>query len=73
MGCQGCSAHVPGQVCTNGFPLPYANKVKCSECGTAHVIPWCLREDLPERWLDDTGAPRFRVNVALTTQQDTTK
>jgi hypothetical protein len=56
-----CSAYRAGQICDNGFPTNVACLgMVCFSCGRpTDKTPACLNEDLPARWFDDSGLPRF--------------
>ena len=56
-----CSAYRLGGLCANGFPQNAACLgVTCSACGRPTAkVPMCLREELPEPWIDESGRPTF--------------
>lgn len=57
-----CSAARPGFVCANGFiqSPPCHGRGACYACGQPiGKPPACMREELPERWLTEAGAPIF--------------
>ena len=61
-----CKSYVPGQLCKDGFPMNYPASSACTgrvcnSCGQpANVtVPYCQREDIAPRWLNDDGSPIF--------------
>ena len=49
-------------ICTNGFiQTVYCHaEIKCSGCGRhSEGVPHCMKDELPEHWLNDDGSPRF--------------
>lgn len=52
--CKGCSASTSnaraGDVCRNGFIQGNYPK---------HATPPCLRDNLPDHWVNNDGSPRF--------------
>jgi hypothetical protein len=58
-----CSSYRPGEfTCRDGFiqTLPcFKDPGGCASCGEPRKRPWCMREDIPQRWLDEAGRPRF--------------
>jgi hypothetical protein len=56
-----CSAARPGpSLCANGFPQSeLCFGAKCPTCGRfSEVVPMCMRDEVPDRFLDETGKPR---------------
>jgi hypothetical protein len=54
-----CSAYVVRSAfCSNGFPqTPACHPMRCHGCGRfLDALPWCQREDIPERWLRPNGS-----------------
>lgn len=58
-----CSAYRDHQgVCSNGFiqTIYCRQEVKCHACGaTSERVPHCMRDDLPQHWLTESGGPVF--------------
>jgi ferredoxin len=55
-----CSAYTRGeQICKNGFPINSACRdSRCSLCGKpTNAVAMCMRDEIPERLVDDAGAP----------------
>lgn len=52
-----------GFVCADGFiQRPACNgNIGCMSCGHVNeaYLPHCLNEDIPARWLNDDGSPKF--------------
>jgi hypothetical protein len=59
-----CSAYVErASFCSNGFPqTPACRPMQCHGCRRfSDALPWCQREDIPERWLRPNGLPFIGV------------
>jgi hypothetical protein len=71
-----CIAYRAGdRVCANGFfqkPVCHGS-VGCWSCGTIseREIPHCLKDELPEHWVTETGLPRL-ADYALTSSMGKT-
>lgn len=56
-----CSAYRGGGICVNGFIQTAACHPSRCQCGKwSTSIPHCLKDKLPDHWLNDDGTPRFR-------------
>jgi hypothetical protein len=44
-----------------GYPASSACTGRtCCACGRPNdIVPWCLREDIDPRWLNEDGSPKF--------------
>jgi hypothetical protein len=55
-------------ICANGFiqTFPCWGDTRCNQCGrpSEKLVPHCMKDELPERWLNDDGSPRFYVSPA---------
>ena len=61
---QPCSAYLrEGGIRRNGFiqTAPCWMSMGCPTCGApSKAIPHCLRDELPEHWIDERGYPAFK-------------
>lgn len=69
-----CSAYRKGAgICANGFfqTLACKKETSCHACNRPHgSVPHCMRDDLPEHWLTETGAPLFYQHHARTRMEE---
>jgi hypothetical protein len=61
-----CSAYRQGSlVCCNGFIQTFScwGDTACLSCGrhSARLVPHCVKDELPEHWVDEAGRPAFRA------------
>lgn len=59
-----CQSYRPKEaVCADGFiQKPFCSgHGACFSCGhhNERSTPWCMRDDIPERWLKPDGSPLF--------------